>query len=111
MSSSLNVRVINPTGILSSSTSAPLLKEFQESIESGSRDVLVDLQGVTFIDSSGLGVLVSMHSKAKLAGGNVYLCSPNDQARGIIDITDLDRIFGIFADRATFYKSLVTKGT
>jgi len=103
MSIATGIRVIQPTGILTGATTSSLLQEVQRCIENKSKLVLLDLRDVHFIDSSGLGTLVSIHAKMRLAGIRFCLCSLNDQAKGILDITDLDRTFEVFANRDEFY--------
>lgn len=110
MSTIDNYKVIQPSGILTATTVPELAKEFKESVEAGYKFILLDLQNVDFIDSSGLGTLVSIHTKARLAGGKLYLCSPKDQARSLFDISDMDRIFEIYPTREEFERH-VTKRT
>ena len=76
---------------------APRLKEsLVEQIESGCVNVLVDLEGVGFIDSSGLGVLVGGMRRAKEGGGTIRLVCNRESILKIFRITGLDRVFPIF---------------
>ncbi len=78
---------------------APRLKEaLVEQIESGCTNVLVDLESVGFIDSSGLGVLVGGLRRAKEKGGSIRLVCTRDNILKIFRITGLDKVFPIFAD-------------
>lgn len=80
---------------------APRLKEsLIESIESGCANVLVDLEGVDFIDSSGLGVLVGGLRRAKENSGTIRLVCTRENVLKIFRITGLDRVFPIFVDTA-----------
>jgi anti-anti-sigma factor len=101
------IKIFQPTGLLTGFSSHKLVKEFNESVSSGARTVLVDLQDIDFIDSSGLGVLVSMHTKLRLAGGQLYLCSPKEQAASLFDISDVNQFLKIFPTQADFYASVV----
>ncbi len=109
MSSNPNLKVIQPSGILTATGCPELAQEIKAALEAKVKIVLVDLQNVDFIDSSGLGTLVSVHTKLRLAGGKLYLCSPKDQARSLFDISDMDRILEIFPDRATFEREVLKK--
>jgi anti-sigma B factor antagonist len=109
MSTTDHYRVIQPTGVLTIASSPQVMQEFKECLEANVKIVLVDLQNLDFIDSSGLGTLVSMHTKIKLAGGRLYLCSPKDQARSLFDISDMDRILEIYSNREEFYIHVVKK--
>jgi anti-sigma B factor antagonist len=80
---------------------APQLRErLVESIESGCGNVLVDLERVDFIDSSGLGVLVGGLRRAKERSGVVRLVCTRDNILKIFRITGLDKVFPIFSDVA-----------
>lgn len=76
---------------------APGLRErLVGEIESGSANIIVDLQGVGFIDSSGLGVLVGALRRAKERSGSIRLVCDRDNVLKIFRITGLDKVFPIF---------------
>jgi anti-sigma B factor antagonist len=80
---------------------APVLKEkLVDNIERGCSNVLVDMERVTFIDSSGLGVLVSALRRARERGGSVRILCTRDNILKIFRITGLDKVFPIFSDAA-----------
>ncbi|WP_421654458.1 STAS domain-containing protein [Leptothermofonsia sp. ETS-13] len=106
MSTTNNYKVIQPAGILTVMTASQLIQEFKDCLDAGVKNILVNLQNVDFIDSSGLGILVSIHTKLRLAGGQLYLCSPKDQARSLFDISDLDRIFEIYSSQEEFHQRI-----
>jgi anti-sigma B factor antagonist len=57
--------------------SAPLLQQhFLEAVQAHAGEVVVDLEHATYIDSAGLGVLVSAHNRLMAGGGNLVTCSP-----------------------------------
>lgn len=59
--------------------------------------LVVDLDRVGFIDSSGLGVLVGALRRAREAGGDLRVVSGNDTVARILRITGLDRVFSLHA--------------
>ncbi|MDY0087040.1 MAG: STAS domain-containing protein [Coriobacteriia bacterium] len=78
---------------------APRLKDaLIEQIESGCTRIIVDLEGVGFIDSSGLGVLVGGLRRAKERQGTIRLVCTRDNVLKVFRITGLDKVFAIFAD-------------
>ncbi len=80
---------------------APRLKEaLVKAIEDGCVHVIVDLDRVGFIDSSGLGVLVSGLRRARERDGVVRIVCTRDNILKIFRITGLDKVFPIFADVA-----------
>ena len=79
---------------------APRLKDaLVEAIADGCANVVVDLDKVAFIDSSGLGVLVGALRRAKERGGTVRLVCTREGILKIFRITGLDKVFPIFASR------------
>jgi anti-sigma B factor antagonist len=80
---------------------APRLKEeLVGAIEDGCIHVVVDLEQVGFIDSSGLGVLVSALRRARERDGAVRIVCTRDNILKIFRITGLDKVFPIFGDIA-----------
>jgi anti-anti-sigma factor len=77
--------------------SAPLLRENLKSIADKSpKLVVVDLDEVEFIDSSGLSALVSGLKALRQEGGSISLSRPHPQALTALRLTLLDRVFPIF---------------
>jgi anti-anti-sigma factor len=109
MSASTDYKVLCPSGILTVTTSKQLADEFRACLDAKIRTVLIDLANVDFIDSSALGTLVSCHTRLKLAGGRLYLCSLKDQIRNLFDISDMDRVFETFSDQDEFYAKVVNR--
>lgn len=80
--------------------SAPQFKEvLVNGIEGGARRVIVDLTGVTFIDSTALGVLVSGAKRVRPHNGSLDIVCTDENIIRIFEITGLDRIFGIYPTR------------
>jgi anti-sigma B factor antagonist len=63
----------------------------------GCRVLVVDLNAVGFIDSSGLGVLVGALRRAREAGGDLRVVSGQEAVARILRITGLDRVFALHA--------------
>ena len=86
--------------------SAPEFKEvLVNGIEGGAKRVIVDLSGVTFIDSTALGVLVSGAKRVRPRNGNLDIVCTDENIIRIFEITGLDRIFGIFPSRGEALKA------
>lgn len=102
------VKVIQPSGLLDGTKATLVRKEIDEIVSSGASVVLIDLQEVTFIDSSGLGALVSALKAVRAAGGKLFICSINAQVRMLFELTSMDRVFQIFANRDEFNKAVIS---
>ena len=80
---------------------APQLKtQLVELIDDGCISIIVDLEKVAFIDSSGLGVLVGALRRARERDGAVRIVCTRDSVLKIFRITGLDKVFPIFSDAA-----------
>lgn len=64
-------------------------------IEAGRTRLVVDLEDVDFIDSTGLGVLVGALRRARGAEGDLRLVCTNSRLLKVFDVTGLDEVFSI----------------
>lgn len=64
--------------------------------EEGKTNLVVDMAAVRFIDSSGLGALVSGFKNASARTGNLKLANLQSQVRSMFELTRLHRVFEIF---------------
>jgi len=86
------VTVLAPKGRLDMST-APLFRErVRELVASGAAHLVVDLEDVTFVDSSGLGAVIGGLKAARQAGGDLRIARPNQQVLLVLDLTSLNRV-------------------
>ncbi|MGB0386347.1 MAG: STAS domain-containing protein [Ardenticatenaceae bacterium] len=67
--------------------------------------VIVNLDKVNFIDSSGLAVLVQGMKRCRKNNGNLHLCNLQQRVRIIFELTRLDRAFYIFPDEKSALKA------
>src|SRR6185369_9593233 len=75
---------------------APKLRErLVEMVNSGHRHVVVDLNRVEFLDSTGLGVLVGAHRRLRAREGSLNLVCPHERLLKVFRITGLDNVFDI----------------
>ncbi|MEM8611765.1 MAG: STAS domain-containing protein [Cyanobacteria bacterium P01_H01_bin.105] len=103
----LGVQVIEPNGILDGTQTATFRQQVDFALDKDAKVLLIDLKDITFVDSSGLGVLVACLKNARTAGCKMYVCSINDQIRMLFELTSMDRVFEIFEDRAAFEAAIL----
>ena len=96
------VKVVQPSGILDGIKGNQLRRDISDVVASGGGIVLIDLQNVTFMDSSGLSSLISAQRMMRAAGGKLFICSINDQTKMLFELTKMDRVFEMFEDREQF---------
>ena len=74
--------------------SAPRLREVLVTlVNEGQADLVVDMADVSFMDSSGLGVLVGVLKRCRTAGGSLVLRHVTPTTGKVLAITGLDRVF------------------
>ena len=93
------VTVVAPRGDLDMATVEEVRRMLASLIDRGQSRLLMDLTGVGYIDSSGMGALVAAMKQARAAGGDVRLCGLQDDVRGIFDMTRLSRAMSIHPTR------------
>ena len=77
-------------------------KEFFRGVVAGGQSrMVVDLESLNFIDSSGLGALLTALKTCRAEGGDVRLCRLSEPVRAIFELTCLFRVFDAFDDRDT----------
>ena len=67
----------------------------QEGLDRGERKFLIDCGRTGYIDSSGLGVLVSLSKKIREQGGELRLAGLNEDLQTLFELTKLDTLFAI----------------
>ncbi|MEH2412599.1 STAS domain-containing protein [Nostoc sp.] len=104
----LSVTVLELSGILDGIRGNELRREVSTIVANGSNILLLDMKEVNFIDSSGLGALVSAMQMVRTANGKFFVCSISDQVRMLFELTKMDRIFQTFADQDEFKRKIWT---
>ncbi len=66
------------------------------SVLQGTPKIIVNLNGVAYIDSGGLGILVALLVSARKRGGELKLVSPRKRVKDVLRRTNLDTIFGVY---------------
>jgi anti-sigma B factor antagonist len=94
-----DVTVIDVEGQLIVGNRQELKQKVLEELENGSRKFLIDFTNTGYIDSSGLGVLVSLSKKIREQGGELRLANLNEDLRTLFELTKLDTLFHISNNR------------
>ena len=91
------ITVLDLTGKLVSGDGAQLLKDKTESvIFQGRKQIIVNLAGVPYIDSGGLGQLVACYTSVAKGGGRLTLINVNTKNHDLLSITKLVSVFETF---------------
>jgi anti-sigma B factor antagonist len=87
--------VVSVSGELDIATAGRLAEELERTAERNARRVIVDLVGLTFIDSVALGVLTEEARRLRAAGGACIVVSQDPRILRVFEITGLNQIFRI----------------
>lgn len=82
-------------GALDALTARDIRPIFDQVVAEQPKRVSVDLAGLTLIDSSGVGALVSLFKRVKADGGSVVVERAQDQPLAVFKLLKLDRVFGL----------------
>jgi len=89
------VVVVDVDGQLIVGNRNELKQKVNDELDKGERKVLIDFARTGYIDSSGLGVLVSLSKRIRELGGELRLANLNDDLKTLFELTKLDSLFQI----------------
>jgi len=96
-----DVTVIDATGRITLGEGSSTFRDtIKEMTVAGNKKILLNLADVTYIDSSGIGELVSGFTTVSNAGGNLKLLNLTKRIHDLLQITKLYTIFEVFDDEA-----------
>jgi len=88
------VMVLMPKGKIMGGPDAGAVKErLHQLIDEGKKKVVVDLSGVSWMNSSGLGILIGGLTTMRNAGGDLKLAGTTDKVQNLLMVTKLITIF------------------
>jgi len=91
----MNATAIIAPAELCSSTSRQWKERITKDLTEQPQEVSIDLSKTRFIDSSGLGVLLSLNKTLRAQGGVLKLLNPSSAVTQLIELTRLHRVFEI----------------
>lgn len=91
------VTILDPKGKITIGTGDIAMREaIHDALDSGVRQILLNMGGVTLMDSSGIGELVSAYTNATNRGARLKLCNLPAKVQDILQITQLLTVFDVF---------------
>ncbi|WP_046247313.1 STAS domain-containing protein [Hymenobacter terrenus] len=84
-----------------------LLNSVNEHLGEALNHCAVDLSEIRYINSTGIGVLVSLLTKFRSRGGEMVLINPADHPKKMLALTKLTNIFAVASDEATARQQLI----
>jgi anti-anti-sigma factor len=92
--------LIAVSGRVDSAATEEMERAFQSVLERGEKWLVVDLAGVDYISSAGLGAFVGLSKKVKAAKGQARFCAPSKLVRQVFDLTGVSLRLDMFATQA-----------
>ena len=94
------ISIVRVEGNIDISTSPDFKKHFKKIIGDKVGTVVINLEKVDYMDSSGLATLVEIYKNMRKYEGTIRLVELSDKVKGLFAITKLDKLFKIFDDEA-----------
>jgi len=102
--------ILSPQGEIDFATGPQLKDAINERLIAGDVNLVMDLQAVDFIESTGLGALIGGRRRAHALKGSLRLVCTEEQLLKIFRITGLDKVFAIYdsVERATLQRAVAS---
>jgi len=100
-----DVTVCRVEGEININTSPELRKAFDSFININAVKILMDFNGVSYIDSSGLATIIELLQRLKKIGGKFRICSMNQKVKNVFEVTKLHKLFEIFDNEEAALKN------
>jgi anti-sigma B factor antagonist len=90
------VTVVAPSGRLDVAGAPALKAVIGDAVKTGAPRLVIDMEGVSFVDSTGLGSVIAALKLVRSSKGDLRLAAPNQQVRVVLELTTLDRVFAYY---------------
>ncbi|HEV3421272.1 MAG TPA: STAS domain-containing protein [Candidatus Acidoferrum sp.] len=101
-----SVSIVDLRGSLGLGESSMTLRgTIRDLIESGRTKIILNFREVNDIDSAGVGELAGAYVPVKSKGGELKFLSPTKKVHGVLQITQLDKVFEVYTDEQTAIRS------
>lgn len=92
-----DVPVVRATGEIDVYTAPDFKSSISQAMNSGAKNLVIDLTDVSYMDSSGFGTLLGATKRLRPKGGKINLVGCSEAIERMLKITRLDSIFGMFS--------------
>ena len=104
-----DVTVLHLTGSIRLGAETQKLRTLiHETLESGKRNILLNMAEVVYLDSSGLGELVAAFTTASRHGGSLKMMKLSPRVQDVVQLTKVFRVIEVFDDEASAVRSFAT---
>jgi len=110
LSTQEGVAMLRLTGVLDAHTFDQLEENFEDLFAKGVLRLIVDMRGVTYASSAGIGVFIGALAKARQQHGDLLLMNLNPDVREVFELLGLLNMFFIAPDRSTAIAYFIRTG-
>lgn len=103
------ITVLEVAGELVEATGERLSGRLEERLAAGARKFVIDFESTTYMDSSGLGILVALARRVREEGGELRLSALRRDLRTLFEITNLDSVLRLTENRAAALAALADR--
>ncbi|HWQ20295.1 MAG TPA: STAS domain-containing protein [Methanotrichaceae archaeon] len=103
-----NIRIIGISGRIDATTSKDVETALNASIDQNQSKIVIDLEGVEYISSVGLRVMLAALKKQRQKQGQLKLASMQPFVREVFEVTGFTKLFSIHPNRDDAVKSLLS---
>ena len=94
--------------LMGGSEAEEMREQILAAIEQGTVKILLDMEGVSWVNSSGLGILIAAHMAARKKGGALKLMNVSNRIESILNVTRLSTIFEVYPGEEAARRSLAS---
>ncbi len=91
-----DVRVIYPVGEFIYEKANPVRDIFEKALSDKESKILINLKDTTYLDSSGIGILIRYFSELRKTGGELVICSSNKAVKNVLHMAKVHKFIKIF---------------
>jgi anti-anti-sigma factor len=95
-----DTKVVMLNGKLDTNTTPSAEAEINALLDAGAQKLLINFEQLTYISSSGLRLLLALAKRMKSAGGDLKVCSLNEMATEVFEVSGFSSILNVFASEA-----------
>lgn len=105
-----NAVILDLNGKLTGGPDADTFREvFKSLIDQGKKNIIVNLEKVSWINSTGLGILISGYTSVRRGGGDLVIMHASDRIESILYVTKLNLLFKAYENEADALASFAEK--
>jgi anti-sigma B factor antagonist len=93
-----DVLIVAADGGLNAQTADVFVRDIEKLVEAGLRKIIVDCEKLAYVSSYGLGVLIRLHKRLTMRGGDVKICNVHGIVPQVLEATRLAQWFDIYPD-------------